>query len=117
MSMHCFTLARGNQIAPQNIGYASVTPINKFQTHHLTSLHRTEMLYDVEQLNEIITEYIIQDFKKFDKELILLHCRVQELTNHVAVLQKKIEQISKNAGDGSEIEISFYHSIHDAIDD
>ena len=94
-----------------------MTPINKFQTHHLTSLHKTEMLYNVEQLNEIITEYFVQDFKEFDKELISLHCKVQELTNHVAVLQKKIEQISKNAGDGSEIKMSFHHSIHDAIDD
>jgi hypothetical protein len=34
-------------------------------------------------------EYIVQDFKDFDKELISLHCRVQELTNNVAVLQKK----------------------------
>ncbi len=49
--------------------------------------------------------------------MISLHRRVQELTNHVAVLQKKIEQISKNADDGSEIEMSFHHSIHDAIDD
>ncbi len=45
------------------IGDASVTPINKFPTHHLTSLHGTEMLYNVEQLNEIITEYIVQEFK------------------------------------------------------
>ncbi len=30
---------------------------------------------------------------------------------------RKNEQISKNAGDGSEIEMSFHHSIHDAIDD
>ncbi len=72
------------------IGDASVTPINKFQTHHLTSLHRTEMLYNVEQLNEIIMEYIVQEFKEFDKELTLLHRRLQELTNHVAVLQKKM---------------------------
>jgi hypothetical protein len=49
--------------------------------------------------------------------LISLHCKVEELTNHVVVLPKKIEQISKNAGDGSEIEMSFHHSIHDAIDD
>jgi hypothetical protein len=34
------------------IGDASVTPINKFQMHHLTSLHGTEMLYNVEQLNK-----------------------------------------------------------------
>ncbi len=46
-----------------------------------------------------------------------MHCKVQELTNHVAVLPKKIEQISKNAGDGGEIEMSSHHSIHDAIDD
>ncbi len=62
-------------------------------------------------------EYIVQEFKEFDKELISLHCKVQELTNHVAVLPKKIEQINKNAGDGSEIEMSFHHSIHDALDD
>ncbi len=49
--------------------------------------------------------------------MISLHSKIQELTNHVAVLQNKIEQISKNAGDGSEIEMSFHHSIHDAIDD
>ncbi len=75
------------------------------------------MLYNAEQLNEIITEYIVQEFKEFDVELISLHRRVQELTNHVAVVQKKIEQISKNAGDGSEIEMSFHHSIHEATDD
>ncbi len=75
------------------------------------------MLYNAEQLNELITEYIVQDVKEFDKELISLHRRVQELTNHVADLQTKNEQISKNAGDGSEIEMSFHHSIHDAIDD
>jgi hypothetical protein len=75
------------------------------------------MLYNVDQLNEIITECIVQEFKEFDKELISLHCKVQELTNHVAVLPKKIEQISKNAKDGSEIEMSFHHNIHDAIDD
>ncbi len=46
-----------------------------------------------------------------------MHRKVQELTNHVAVPPKKIEQISKNAGDSSEIEMSFHHSIHDAIDD
>jgi hypothetical protein len=68
------------------------------------------MLYNVEQLNEIITEFIVQDFKEFDEELISLHRRVQELTNHVAVLQKKIEQISKNAGDSCDIEMSFHHS-------
>ncbi len=47
------------------------------------------MLYNVEQLNEIITEYIVQEFKEYDKELVSLHCKVQELTNHVAVLPKK----------------------------
>jgi hypothetical protein len=47
------------------------------------------MLYNVEQLNEIITEYIVQEFKEFDEELISLHCKVQELTNNVAVLPKK----------------------------
>jgi hypothetical protein len=52
-----------------------------------------------------------------DKELISLQCKVQELTNHVAVLLKIIDQISKNANDGSEIEMSFHHSNHDAIDD
>jgi hypothetical protein len=75
------------------------------------------MLYNVEQLNKIITEYIIQEFKEFDEELIPLYRKVQDLTNHVGVLPKQIEQISKNAGDGSEIEMSFHHSIHDAIDD
>ena len=50
------------------------------------------MLYNVEQLNEIITEYMVQDVKEFDEELISLHRRVQELTNHVAVLQKKINK-------------------------
>ncbi len=74
------------------------------------------MLFNVEQLNEIIMEYIVQEFKEFDEELISLHRKVQELTNHVAVPPKKIEQISKNAGDGSEIEMSFHHSINDAID-
>ncbi len=49
------------------------------------------MLYNVEQLNEIITEYIVQEFKEFDEELILLHRKVQELTNHVAVLPNKFE--------------------------
>jgi hypothetical protein len=52
-----------------------------------------------------------------DKELISLQCKVQELTNHVAVLPKKIDQISKNANDGSEIEMSFHCSSHDTIDD
>jgi hypothetical protein len=74
------------------IGDASVTPMNKFQMYHLTSSHGTEMLYSVEQLNEIITEYIVQEFKEFDEELISLHRRVQELTNHVAVLQKKFNR-------------------------
>ncbi len=78
--------------AAAKIGGASVTPISKFQMHHLTSLHRTEMLYNVEQLNEIITEYIVQEFKEFDEELISLHCKVQELTNHVTVLQKKLNR-------------------------
>jgi hypothetical protein len=44
------------------------------------------MLYNVEQLEEIIKVYIDQKFNKFDKELISLQCKVQELTNHVAVL-------------------------------
>jgi hypothetical protein len=103
--------------AAAKIGDASGTPINKFQMHHLTSLQGTDMLYNDEQLNEIITEYIVHEFKEFDEEMISLHCKVQELTNHVAVLPKKNEQISKNAGDGSEIEMSSHHSIHDAIDD
>jgi hypothetical protein len=75
------------------------------------------MLYNIEQPNEIITECIVQEFEEFDKELISLHCKVQELTNHVVVLPKKIEQISKNANDGSEIAMPFHHNIHDAIDD
>ncbi len=50
------------------------------------------MLFNGEQLNEIIAEYIVQEFKEFDKELITLHRRVQELTNHVAVIQKKMKQ-------------------------
>ncbi len=88
--MHCFAMARGFlDSAAAKIGDTSVTPINKFQTHHLTSLHGTEMSYNVEQLNKISTEYIIQEFKEFDKELISLHCKVQELTIHVVVLQKK----------------------------
>jgi hypothetical protein len=78
--------------AAAKIEDASVTPINKFQMHHLTSLHGTEMLYNVEQLNEINTEYIVQEFKEFDEELISLHCKVQELTNHLAVLQKKMNR-------------------------
>jgi hypothetical protein len=52
-----------------------------------------------------------------DKELISLQCKVQELTNHAEVLPKKIDQISYNANDGSEIEMSFHRSNHDAIDD
>ncbi len=72
--------------AAAKIGDSSVTPINKIQMHYLTSSHRTEMLYNVQQLNKIIMEYIVQEFKEFDKELISLHCKVQELTNHVAVL-------------------------------
>ncbi len=75
--------------AAAKIGDVSVTPINKFQTHHLTSPHRTEMLYNVAQLNKIIMEYIAQEFNGFEKELISLHRRVQELNNHVAVLQNK----------------------------
>ncbi len=78
--------------AAEKIGDVSVTPINKFQMHHLTSLHGTEMLYNVEQLNEIITEYMVQEFKEFDKELISLHYKVQELTNHVVVLPKKLNR-------------------------
>jgi hypothetical protein len=52
-----------------------------------------------------------------DKELISLQRKVQEITNHVAVLPTQIDQISKNANDGSEIEMSFHHSNYDAIDD
>ncbi len=74
------------------------------------------MLYNVEQGEEIIKLYIDQEFNKMDKELIWLQRKVQELTNHVAVLPKK-DQISKNANDGSEIEMSFHRSNHDAIDD
>ncbi len=74
--------------ATAKIGDASGTPIIQFQMHHLTSSHGTKMLYNFEQLNEIITEYIVQEFKEFDKELISLYCKVQELTNHVAVLPK-----------------------------
>ncbi len=47
------------------------------------------MLYNVEQLEEIIKVYIDQEFNEMDKELISLQRKVQELTNHVAVLQKK----------------------------
>jgi hypothetical protein len=43
-------------------------------------------------IQEKIMEYIVQEFKEFDKELISLHRRVQELTNHVAVLQKKMNK-------------------------
>jgi hypothetical protein len=75
------------------------------------------MLYNVEQLEEIIKVYINQEFKEMDKELISMQCKVQELTNHVAVLPKKLNQISNDANGGSEIEMSFHHSIHDAIDD
>ena len=52
-----------------------------------------------------------------DNELISLQCKVQELTNHGAVLPKTNDQISKNANDGSEIKMSFHRSNHDAIDD
>jgi hypothetical protein len=84
-----FCIGKGGlDSAAAKIGDASVTTINKFQMHHLTSSHGTEMICNVEQLNEIIMEYIVQEFKEFDKELISLHRRVQELTNHVAVLQK-----------------------------
>ncbi len=75
------------------------------------------MLYNVEQLEEIIKVDIDQEFKEMDKELISLQCKVQELTNHVAVLPKTNDQISMNANDGSEIEMSFYCSNHDAIDE
>jgi hypothetical protein len=106
-----FCIGKGElDSAAVRIGDASVTPINKFWTHHLTSLHRTALSYNDEQLSEIITEYIVQELKEFNEELISLHCKVQELTNHVAVLTKKIEQINKNTGDGSEIEMSFHHS-------
>jgi hypothetical protein len=75
------------------------------------------MLYNVEQLEEIIKVYTDQDFNEMDKEWFSLQRKVQELTNHVAVLPKKFDQISKNANDGSEIEKSFHRSNHDAIDD
>jgi hypothetical protein len=52
-----------------------------------------------------------------DKETISLQCKVQEVTIHVAVLPKIIDQISKNANDGSEIEMSFHCTNHDALDD
>jgi hypothetical protein len=48
------------------------------------------MLYNVEQLEEIIKVHIDQEFNKMDKELISLQGKVQELTNHVAVLPKKL---------------------------
>jgi hypothetical protein len=51
-----------------------------------------------------------------DKELVSLQSKVQELANHVAVLPI-FYQISKNANDGSEIEMSFCCSNHGAIDD
>jgi hypothetical protein len=51
------------------------------------------MLYNVEQLEEIIKVYIDQEFNEMDKELNSLQRKVLELTNHVAVLQKKIDQI------------------------
>ncbi len=47
------------------------------------------MLYNVEQVEEIIRVYIDQEFKEMDKESISLQHKVQELTNHVAVLPKK----------------------------
>ncbi len=75
------------------------------------------MLYNVEQLEEIIKVYIDQEFNEMDKELNSLQRKVLELTNHVAVLQKKIDQIWKNANDGSEIKMAFHRSNHDATDD
>jgi hypothetical protein len=85
-----FCIGKGElDSAAVKIEDASVTPINKFLMHHLISLHKTEMLYNVEQLNELITKYIVQEFKEFDDELISFHHKVQELTNHVAVLLKK----------------------------
>jgi hypothetical protein len=92
--MHCFAvIGKGEFDSPAaKIGDASRTPIYKFQMHHLTSLHGTEMLYNVEQLHEIIREYIVQEFKEFDEELISLHFKVEELTNHVAVLPKKLNR-------------------------
>ncbi len=47
------------------------------------------MLFN-EQLEKIIKVYIDQDFNKMDKELNSLQHKVQELTNHVAVLPKKL---------------------------
>jgi hypothetical protein len=85
--------------------------------HNFASSHGTEMLYNVKQLEEIIKVYIDQEFNEMDKELNSLQRKVQELTNHVAALPTQIDQISKNANDGSEIEMSFHRSNHDAIDD
>jgi hypothetical protein len=48
------------------------------------------MLYNIEQLKEIILVYIDQEFNKMGKELISLQRKVQELTNHVAVLPKNL---------------------------
>jgi hypothetical protein len=75
------------------------------------------MLYNVEQLEEIIKVYIDQEFKEMDKELISLQRKVQELTIHVVVLPKIIDKISKNINDGSVIKMSFHCSNHDTIDD
>jgi hypothetical protein len=46
------------------------------------------MLYNVEQLKEIIEVYIDKEFNKMDKSLNSLQHKVQELTNHAAVLPK-----------------------------
>ncbi len=46
------------------------------------------MLNNVEQPEEIIKVYIAQEFNKMDKELISLQRKLQDLTNHVAVLPK-----------------------------
>jgi hypothetical protein len=43
-----------------------------------------------------------------NKELNSLQLKVQELTNHIVVLPKKKDQISKNTNDGSELKC---HSI------
>jgi hypothetical protein len=48
------------------------------------------MLYIVVQLEEMVKVYIDQEFNKMDKELNSLQRKVQELTNHVAVLPKKM---------------------------